>query len=319
MTLGYEALFVSSSRGCPACSGVRSSVQIRNAEDEVSGQTFDVVRCADCGLSFTHPWPPDIESYYPESYRRYGSATWLVMRLCYAFRVRAWLRFLPRKGRVLEIGCGDGWMLRELRDRGWQVVGVERSVRAARAAASVNRLPVFVGEVAAIRAVASFDLVVLFQALEHVPDPVASLRHCAGLLQPGGRLVIAVPNLESWQAKLFRRAWFHLDMPRHLTHFSRASLIRLLEAVDLKIEAVRYRSWEHDPYGWIQSALNALGFPKNRLTRWLTGRDRRTVGTLSGLAMLLLTVGLILPSLSLVLASWVARSGATIEIWAVKN
>src|SRR5439155_6222187 len=137
-----------------------------------------------------------------------------------------------------------------LRDRGWRVLGNERTIDDARSALAVNRVPIFVGGLDALRARTRFDLVILFQALEHLAEPMATLRRTPALLQPGGVMVVAVPNCDSWQARIFGRAWFHLDVPRHQHHFSPRTLRFALETVGLRVVRTRFVSFEHDPYGW---------------------------------------------------------------------
>ncbi len=259
-----------------------------------------------------------MDRYYPTAYREYRTVARAPLRALYRHRAKTWTRSFARKGLALEIGCGAGWMLRALRSQGWRVVGVERTVSAVRAATSGDHVPVFVGELDAIRSEPRFDLVLLFHVLEHLSDPLAVLRRCFEILRPGGRLIVAVPNFESWQARLFRGAWFHLDVPRHLMHFSPRSITRLLETVGVKVEAVRYASWGHDPYGWVQSLLNQLGFRQNLLTRWLMGLDLGMLANARGLAMLLGAAVLFVPCLGLAIASWLARSGAIMEVCASK-
>jgi SAM-dependent methyltransferase len=172
--------------------------------------------------------------------------------------------------RVLEIGCGGGWMLGALREQGRWVVGTERSLEAARPARENGSL-VFVGDLTALSPRASFDVIVLFHVLEHLEDPRAALAACAAHLAAGGRIVVGVPNRASWQARAFGSAWFHLDVPRHVVHFSPRSLDRAFAAVGLRRVRTSYVSPEHDPYGWLQSALDRLGFPQGALTHRMMG------------------------------------------------
>ena len=290
---------------------------MRRVADYVTGEPFEVWCCRRCGFGVTRPRPADLDRYYPPAYRKYGGAAGFALRWLYERRARRWARALPSRGTALEIGCGEGWMLRALRRRGWRVVGVERA-SAPDPGGAVDRIPMFVGDLRAIRAAPRFDLVVLFQTLEHLDDPSGVLRTCAAVVRPGGRIVVAVPNFASWQAMLFGGAWFHLDPPRHLSHFSRESLRRFLEAAGFRVERVSYMSWEHDPYGWVQSALNALGFPPNLLTRGLMDRDRRLLGGGRGALMLGVTVALLPAAVVCALASWVGGAGAIIEVQAVR-
>ncbi|MCW3016580.1 MAG: putative S-adenosylmethionine-dependent methyltransferase, partial [Solirubrobacterales bacterium] len=102
----------------------------------------------------------------------------------------------------------------------------------------------------------SADVVTLWHVLEHVADPAGTLDVLHGWLRPGGALVVGVPNLDSWQARIGGRRWYHLDLPRHRTHFTARGLTSLL--VDHGFDVVRttHVLAEHNPYGMWQSALS---------------------------------------------------------------
>jgi SAM-dependent methyltransferase len=259
-----------------------------------------------------------MDAFYPARYRKYGAMTAAALRRIYRWRVHGWSRRFAAPGRALEVGCGDGWMLAALRDNGWHVIGSERAIDSARAAAALNRVATFVGDLEAVSAGPRFQLVLLFQVLEHLADPLVALRRGAGVLEPNGMLLVAVPNFASWQARFFGPSWFHLDVPRHLHHFSPQALTQAMELVGLKVVAVRFASFEHDPFGWIQSALNALGFKQNLLTKWLMGTAGDEATPIALGAMLTIGAVLLVPSVVLAMLSWMARAGATMELWAVK-
>lgn len=304
--------------GCELCGSAAHEHSVDLASDYITGARFSVRRCSCCGFGSTRPLPLSMDRYYPSRYRKYSGAALRALRTLYWLRVRRWARYQRRRGRALELGCGDGWMLGALRDRGWRVLGTERSMEGARSAAVLNRVPMFVGDFDALRSGPSFDLIILFQALEHLAEPFTTLKQGAELLDPGGAMVVAVPNFASWQARLFGSAWFHLDVPRHAHHFSPAAIGLAFEKVGLRVVRTRFRSFGHDPYGWIQSALNRLGFRQNLLTKWLMGMgggeaDRATVA-----AMLAIGGVLLVPSLVLAMCSWAAGSGAIMEVWAEK-
>ena len=133
---------------------------------------------------------------------------------------------VSRRGRLLDVGCGSGLFLERMRGFGWQVVGVEPDAAAANA--TVKRLgddtlvvthvddPALASE--------SFDAVTLSHVIEHVPDPVGTLRKCRDLLAPTGTLVCVTPNSRSLGARSFGASWLHWDPPRHLNVFDHASL-----------------------------------------------------------------------------------------------
>lgn len=208
-------------------------------------------------------------------------------------------------------------MLAAIRDRGWTVLGLERSAESARAASAIHRLPVVVGPLEAIREGATFDLIVLHHVLEHLPDPLAVLQACRQRLAPGGRVVIAVPNFASWQRRFAGPYWVHLDVPRHLGHFTPRSLERALRSAGLRPLRVGFVSWEYDPFGWIEAVLNRVGFPLNTALRLLQ-RDPR-LPAVSPPALLAAGIGMLLLPLAVALAivSWPVGRGAAMEVWAV--
>ncbi len=306
-------------RACAICGARESSCWLAHAPDYVTADDFSVWRCGICDVAATVPQPVSLDPYYAKRYRRYNRAVVSLLRWHYRRRAGRWVRMLGAPGVALEVGCGEGWMLDALRAEGWRVVGFERTFDALRQGRSADRtLPMFVGSLDAIRPGAQFDAVVLFQVLEHVSTPMEVLSRCAALLKPGGTLIVGVPNARSWQARMFGAHWFHLDVPRHLFHFSPGALAWALHEVGLRPDPPTFASFEHDPYGWVQSGLNRLGFAQNMLTTELMGawRPRRssvTLALVSGLAALMAV-----PSVVVAACSWMASAGAIMEIHAKK-
>jgi SAM-dependent methyltransferase len=299
---------------CATC-GAAGSVHEDDAADYVTGEAFSVFRCPACDVAFTWPRPASMDAYYPSRYRRYARPVAALLRALYAVRVRRWASGRA-SGRALEVGCGAGWMLHALAHRGWQVLGLERTPEQAAFASGELGVPVMVGGIERLPELGSFDLIFLFHVLEHLDAPAAALRACAERLKPGGRLIVAVPNYASWQARYARGGWFHLDVPRHLYHFTPAALSRLLRQAGLSPLEVRFASWEHDPYGWVQSIENRLGLPPNALTRTLMGLVPTPPGRLLALA---LAAVLTVPAVLLAVASWIAGAGAIMEMSAVRG
>ena len=138
------------------------------------------------------------------------------------------LSALPR-GRLLDVGCGDGQIVEFMDGLGWQAEGVDFDA-AAIAAASRKGLRVHVGTLHSRNyGENTFDALVMSHFIEHVLEPAALLAKCRRILRPGGRLIILTPNLASWGHNQFGRAWFALDPPRHLHLFTPAALRGLVE------------------------------------------------------------------------------------------
>jgi SAM-dependent methyltransferase len=267
----------------------------------------------------TDPVPASLDRYYPKRYRRFNAVGAFALRRLYQRRVDGWLTLLPPQGLALEIGAGTGWMLGALRERGWHAVGTERTVDAAAVARSVSGAPMFVGEIDAIRPAPMLDLAIMFHVLEHLADPLAALRAIAARLRPGGALVLGLPNIASWQAGYAGRHWMHLDVPRHLCHFTPEAVELALKATGFRVAQIGFTSFEHDPLGWVQSTLDRLGFEQGFLLKRLVGMRERRSGRLATAAAfgVALTLGAI--SIPLAAASWRAGAGAVMQVWAVRE
>ena len=296
---------------CPLCGSSEVSDFLREARDYVTGDRFDVLRCRRCEVRFTFPQPENIEIYYPGNYRRYTAWVLIVLKTLYNFQVYRWRKLFKKSGSALEMGCGDGLMLDALRRKGWMVAGTERTQEMAEFGRNTLGLQVYVGGLGEIPQGQKFDLIILFQVLEHLNDPVTVIKQCADLLAPDGKLIIAVPNSRSWQSRYSGASWFHLDVPRHLFHFSPTSLQYALNIAGLTISTIRYASFEHDPYGWVQSILNKEFDNQNKLTRLLMNLDRFTSGHIVALVM---SSVLIIPGLFVSIASWLSHSGAIMQV-----
>jgi SAM-dependent methyltransferase len=301
----------SAGTACPVCAATSASTLYPTAPDPITGQTFSIQICAACGVAFTAPRPADLEPYYPPRYRGYGPFVTAVLQALYARRVRKWARHDSAQGRsILEIGCGPGLMLEVFQRAGWSVLGLERNTAAAAQAARLG-VPVRSCDVAELPDIPAFDLIVMFNVLEHLAHPVQVLAACARRLKPGGELIVNVPNLASWQARFGGPVWLHLDPPRHLVHFSYATLREAFERAGLRAAGVSFVSFEHDPYGWSESAINRIMGRSNVLTRYLMGFDRFGAATTLAAGLFAL---LALPAALLSVASWLAGCGALMEV-----
>ena len=150
-----------------------------------------------------------------------------------------WLHGAQR-GRLLDVGCGSGGFLKQMQALGWQVCGVEPDPAAARVARERYGLDVTCGTLEeAVLPAQWFDAVTMSHVVEHLPDPIATLRECGRVLKPTGRLVITTPNVESLGRRWFRTAWRGLEVPRHLQLYSVETLVECAGRAGLRVEIVR--------------------------------------------------------------------------------
>jgi SAM-dependent methyltransferase len=298
-------------RTCNVCGGALGEA-LAAVEDPQTRERFRLLRCGGCGLGHTDPRPDDLAPYYGPAY--HGGRHGVTDRICTRRRVR----FLasaagPGAGRrLLDVGCGDGSFLIAARGEGWTVAGVEMNPSLAREAGLDARETI---EEAA--GLGPFDAVTLWHSLEHLPDPRGAAVRLAGLLAPGGALLVAVPDAGGLQARVFGRRWLHLDVPRHLYHFDAGSLARLLEGAGLRPERWRHQEFEYDLMGLAQSASNAVFPVPNVFLNRLMGRPTGVGPALEAAAVAAgaLLTGLLLPAVPLAAA---AGRGGTLVVAARK-
>ncbi len=272
---------------CPLCHA-RNEELVFPYTSEPDGHTFRLVRCRLCQMCYVNPRPDahSIQWYYPEDYERYqtGDSTpsnktslWTRMRRHLLTRFRGYpdqggplwehalalllypwlgptkhsLRALPfsGKGKLLDYGCGGGWYAYQMKQLGWDVTGMDFSEHAARQGRERYGIPVHVGTIPhpAIEP-ESFDVINMGAVLEHVHSPHQVIEAASKALRPGGYLVVTVPNIASWTIKQFGKQCWHVDIPRHLLHFTPLTLRRLLNTHGLEVQTLTMPS----RVGWMR-------------------------------------------------------------------
>lgn len=226
---------------CPWCGqSLRESVSL-------SGR----VRCAQCGVAITYPWPSDeeLDAAYAGWYRptdgRFsgiGDKIFLFLRGCLAKRLD---RIAP-DGPVLDVGSGVGALLTALRRRGRAAVGLERG--------SPEEEGVEILDVTE----KGWAAIVFWHSLEHLREPGKALEHASRLLSDDGVLIVAMPNAASLQARLFGDRWLALDLPRHLVHVPAHNLLQKLRDSGLSVERVSYSRGGQVLFGWSHGIVGAL-------------------------------------------------------------
>ncbi len=283
---------------CDVCGG-DMVLRLPRVVDPQTREAFAIAVCQTCDLGQTVPTPADPGRYYGASY--FGGRHGITERICMRRRLR-FLNSAGKPGRLLDFGCGDGGFLLAAEAAGWRVQGVETNPDIARARGLdiLSRLDELVDE---------FDAITLWHSLEHVLAPGRVLSALSSHLKPGGYLLVAVPNRASWQSRLFGAHWFHLDVPRHLSHFTPSALRFALEREGLEVVESWNLEVEIDWFGWPQSLLNMIMPTPNVLFDTVTGRPaKHSRAEVAG--NLLLGGVLALASAPLVPLAALARSGA---------
>ena len=250
---------------CPLCGSDKYHILFK-AKDNRFGSPgeFTIVECNECGLRFTTPRPTEEELvlYYPDHYAPYqgrdvtklkSHSRWqrikedikksplgpLLIRLLYGHS--RWMPNLPQGVKVLDFGCSTGTFLNSLKDRGWNLHGVDMSGKAVNYAKEVLGLNVIRGTLEEIDFPSNhFDVVFAWHVLEHLLNPLRTLKEINRILKPNGYFIFAVPNAASWEWRVFKNKWYDLDPPRHLFHYTSKTASLFLQKADFRIERIRY-------------------------------------------------------------------------------
>ena len=238
--MSYERL-----DSCPICSKPEFKNKLIVEDKSVSRESFAIVQCAGCGFQFTNPRPgaAEIGRYYEsDDYVSHNSGAAGLINQAYKvarfFTMRRKVGLLnklaPRRGRLLDYGCGTGHFLAAAKSAGWQVAGLEPNARARDEASQRLGQPIGQESLSSFEP-GTFDAITLWHVLEHVHLLNETLAQLTALLKPDGVLLIAVPNVESLDAQHYRELWAAYDVPRHLYHFAPKTMTQLLKKHKLSI------------------------------------------------------------------------------------
>ncbi|RKZ82734.1 MAG: hypothetical protein DRR19_20180 [Candidatus Parabeggiatoa sp. nov. 1] len=265
---------------CPICQQNTLYQTPHTCTDYVTKHTFTLLKCQACGCYITQGLSqlPSADyygtAYYNSKAGKFSPLIETIFRFNHKRNARFFYQHFHPKT-ILEIGCGRAYILRELKQLGVQVYCLESAGAAewilqnkevnvvSLSTEQENGWP-FEPEF--------FQLIVFWHVFEHLSDPITALEQATQVLEKGKVLCISVPNVSSFQAQLGLATWFHLDVPRHLFHFSKNGLIELLEKHDYEIIKVTSGDAIQNLFGWFQSLAN-LFTPSatNTLYRFLQG------------------------------------------------
>jgi 2-polyprenyl-3-methyl-5-hydroxy-6-metoxy-1,4-benzoquinol methylase len=227
---------------CPLCASItsrevfsllrpRTVAATGRPTEELYGRAGPLVRCRVCGLVRQDPpaHAPYADASDPDYLNELDG-----LRETFRRTLATIERFRLPPGRLLDVGAGPGVLVEEAAERGWDALGVELS---AWAVAEAQRRGVDVRKVALEDLGAepgSFDAATLADVIEHVPDPLGTMRALHVLMKPGGVVFLATPNVDSVVAKTLRRWWWSV-LPGHIWLFSRDTLTRLVREAGFEV------------------------------------------------------------------------------------
>lgn len=274
---------------CPSCGSSDVSKTLSAKDYTVSSEHFEVWHCTACEVRFTQAIPVEEEvgAYYQsDDYISHSNTSkGLVNNLYQTVRnitlkqKRKWVEKIAQKekGKILDIGCGTGDFLSTMKDAGWETLGLEPDDGARSQAQKNHGLEVQEQDHLFELPKSNFDVVSMWHVLEHVHRLHPYLDQINQVLQPDGRLIIAVPNYQSKDADIYQEHWAAYDVPRHLYHFSPKSMEMLLQSHGF--ELVQKKLMPFDSF-YVSMLSEKYKYGKSRLPQafmsglksWMGGR-----------------------------------------------
>lgn len=243
---------------CPVC-GSSSINSVLSAKDyTVSGKLFDVWQCNNCTLRFTQDVPAEnsIGNYYKsENYISHTNTSKGFINQLYQFIRQRTLKQKRKlickttgrkSGELLDVGSGTGAFVNEMKQNHWKVIGLEPDADARAVAQQTFHCDLKDTQELFRLPPGSFDAITLWHVLEHVHDLKNYVQQLKNLLNPNGRLIIAVPNYTCYDAFTYKEYWAAYDVPRHLYHFSPYSMKFLIEENGMNL--IEYRPMWFDSF-----------------------------------------------------------------------
>lgn len=270
---------------CPSCGAAAGpAFTIHDVNRRITADPFHYNRCPSCGLVFLTNIPRDLGRYYPADYY----ATWQTPEQLAAnaraekYKIEIVQRFV-KAGRLCEVGPGGGGFVWMAKSAGFDVTAIEMDSAVCEfLTRTIGIRTINSHDVpAALRGLESFDVIALWHVIEHIPDPWPVFRAAAERLNPGGVLLLAAPNPESFQFRVFKARWTHVDAPRHVVLIPLDLLTR--RARDAGLEPVLVTTTDPGSLGW-----NTFGWQYTLGNLWprpLFKRVMMHLGRLISLAM----------------------------------
>ena len=236
---------------CPICSSQNIAPQLTAKDYTVSQKEFAIWQCKNCTARFTQDVPEQNEIgvyYQSDNYISHSDIKKGFVNTLYHWVRKRTLDKKKQllidevgitKGELLDIGCGTGAFLNTMKTAGWGITGLEPDNTARAKAATLYSIQPLSSEKIFELKPSAYHAITMWHVLEHVHELHAYIKQIATLLTPNGKIFIAVPNYTSNDAATYGADWAAYDVPRHLYHFSPASMQYLMAAYQLKITAIK--------------------------------------------------------------------------------
>ncbi|WP_397579773.1 methyltransferase domain-containing protein [Sphingorhabdus sp.] len=254
-------------KNCKSCGGVAAlAYTSHDYNKKISSEAFQYFKCEDCSYIFLDPVPDDIGRFYPTEYYaipKNDTELEATAKKLQQWKIDTVLQF-ARKGRLLEIGPAYGLFAFLAKQAGFDVTGLEMDHKCCQFLRETVGINVIESSdtVQALSQQRQFDVIVMWQVFEHLPDPWAVLKAAAERLAPGGIIVLDTPNPDAFQFRVLGHRWAHLDAPRHVTLIPAKLLVKKaqghgLEAAYLTASDISANGF--NGFGWAFSFKNYFG------------------------------------------------------------
>jgi 2-polyprenyl-3-methyl-5-hydroxy-6-metoxy-1,4-benzoquinol methylase len=233
---------------CPVCSKSNFSPFLDVKDYFLTQESFSIQQCVSCGFRFVNPRPDkeEIDRYYQsaEYISHDAEKSDLISRIYRMVRkvsIRgkfAIVKFYCPSGQILDIGCGTGEFLKYCHSKGFEIKGIEPSEKARAYARTINAIDVSEKLDSLSAMYESFTCITMWHVLEHIHDLNELIIEVKKLLSPKGIFIIAIPNSNSWDAVHYGKYWAAYDVPRHLYHFTKDTILKLASHHDLEVRKI---------------------------------------------------------------------------------
>ena len=239
---------------CPWCESEKTQIHLWLKDEFLSKEDFQIFECHRCGLLFTEPRPSKdkigeyykSEEYYSHQENKKGFIP-KIYECVKSVNLKNKYNMATKgmeKGKVLDIGCGVGDFLHVMEKNGWETTGIEPSEDAKAIARKRMKAKLLSPEEIEQLPDESFDLITMWHVLEHVDDLKTEVHHLHRVVKKEGRLVLALPNFQSFDAQYYKQHWAAYDVPRHLNHFCKKSIAKIFSTTTLKLIKTDKLIWD---------------------------------------------------------------------------
>ena len=241
----YEKL-----KECPVC----SSDNIQNhkvvKDHSISQESFVIMKCANCNFQFTNP-RPDQENigkfYESEDYishtNKGNNPINIIYKLVRNYSTQNKIKLIKKiskkdKAKILDYGTGTGFFLNAIKEKGWKTIGVEPDQKARKNAEKLIGQKIYANLHEIEELDTKYDVITLWHVLEHIHELNQVFSSLKGLLKEKGKIIIAVPNIDSLDNQIYKEDWAAYDVPRHLYHFNKETLTTFALKHGMKVKNV---------------------------------------------------------------------------------